>query len=263
MSLSARLDSAAYGSTNGTFLVMQNHSLSGQSIHGSTSQENSVIDYSVPGNRLREGPGYIEIVPKTPGEIFGEQILRPLLDMTYDWSLYSLKVLQTGFHCFENIFSRTLNILPGSEAQVIKSPVSQLIPLQKSEEAIIDPVSSSASDYSRSLELINREFPGFIDQNSIAPEISPYKCRFDKAIRHLRDCKQPNSSQREELKKVYDDLQNAADADALAICYRQMLELLDEIAMNGDSYFIDLLHPLPKVLITLLEKGRREYTQDE
>ncbi len=77
----------------------------------------SMIDYSVPGSRLREGPGYIEIIPKTPGEVIGERVLRPMLDATYDWSLYTLEVLKGGFRFFDAAFSRAINFLPGVGAQ--------------------------------------------------------------------------------------------------------------------------------------------------
>ena len=59
-----------------------------------SKKSTSVINYSIPGNRLRERmDGSIEIVSKTPGEVVGEYLIRPILDKTYDLSTYTWQIL--------------------------------------------------------------------------------------------------------------------------------------------------------------------------
>jgi hypothetical protein len=77
----------------------------------------SSIDYSVKGNRLHKNrDGSLEVIPKTPFEIFGERIIRPLIDTTYDFSSRTFQVLKSGFSFLDNIFSRTLIFLPVAKA---------------------------------------------------------------------------------------------------------------------------------------------------
>ncbi len=73
-------------------------------------------------NRLYENTnGTLEIMPKTPAEVFGERVLRPLIDQTYSLSMYAFQTVQDGFLAFEAIFSRAMNVLPTANAQ----PVSE------------------------------------------------------------------------------------------------------------------------------------------
>ncbi|MBA3720990.1 MAG: hypothetical protein H0W88_01145 [Parachlamydiaceae bacterium] len=73
------------------------------------------VDYGVSGNRLYKCmDGSLRIATKTPCEVAGERILRPLLDKTIDWSSYTLKVLKRGLSLVDNILS--LNFLPVADA---------------------------------------------------------------------------------------------------------------------------------------------------
>lgn len=83
----------------------------------SGQHKDSIIDYSVPSNRLHKHiDGSIELEQKTLFEVVGERIVRPLLDKACDLSNRSFRVLKMGFSLIDTIFSKALSILPLVEA---------------------------------------------------------------------------------------------------------------------------------------------------
>ena len=87
---------------------------------------NSLVDSSVRGNRLYEDwNGSIEIVPKTPSEVFGERVLKPFTDTGYVVTSYVYKALSTGFS-YLNQFANSINFIPGAEAAPTSSQLTQL-----------------------------------------------------------------------------------------------------------------------------------------
>lgn len=90
--------------------------------HGSRS----LVDCTVPGSRLVQNPnGTVEVMPKTPAEIAGERMLRPLIDKTSSLFRYSFDLLKTGFNKFDALATRIVSFLPGAEA---KSDTSSVMP---------------------------------------------------------------------------------------------------------------------------------------
>ncbi len=79
------------------------------------------IDYSIPGNRLhRRIDGTLEVMPKPPGVVLGELVLRPLIDTTYQIATQTFKFVKDSFLCVDHVLSRGLNFLPGAAANPIK-----------------------------------------------------------------------------------------------------------------------------------------------
>lgn len=88
--------------------------------------ENSTIDPSVKGNRLRTRlDGSLEVVPKSPAEVLGERVVRPLLDTTYNVSVSTFQAMKGGWRGLNNFLSKNFNLLPGAEAQPQPEPQAQ------------------------------------------------------------------------------------------------------------------------------------------
>ncbi|EDV20613.1 hypothetical protein TrispH2_007243 [Trichoplax sp. H2] len=71
----------------------------------------------IPGSRLiKKYNGTIELLPKTPGEIIGEQIVRPVLDATLSVAKSTLNILTQGFNLLDRGMSKMFQILPAAQA---------------------------------------------------------------------------------------------------------------------------------------------------
>ena len=81
----------------------------------------SVIDYSKPGNGLYERTdGSIGVIPKSPAEVLGEQILRPVIDKTVSLGKNSFELIKQGFYKADKITTKIFNIIPGAQAKNIR-----------------------------------------------------------------------------------------------------------------------------------------------
>jgi hypothetical protein len=122
-----------YGNSSVPSLHLEESSVSlAGTIQSSKLDKEPDIDYSVRGNRLhRRIDGSLEVIAKTPCEVIGERVIRPLLDTTYDLSIRSVKVLKRVFSSFDNVLSRTLNFLPGAEATSLSNQESPPTELEK------------------------------------------------------------------------------------------------------------------------------------
>ena len=78
-----------------------------------------IIDPSNSGNRLIENlNGTIGIVPKSPAEVFGEKVFRPLIDHTVSFGEKMITFLKNGGSYFDQTFTKMAQILPGASASV-------------------------------------------------------------------------------------------------------------------------------------------------
>ncbi len=103
---------STYGTTN-TFFSQCGMAIAA----GANGQNSSFIDHSVSGNRLYEhSDGTLEVIPKSPAEVIGERVLRPMIDKIYNFSIYTFQCTQSGFSALDAVFSRILNILPTAYA---------------------------------------------------------------------------------------------------------------------------------------------------
>ena len=81
----------------------------------------SAIDYSVPGNRLiQHADGSIELPQKTPAELFGEQILRPMIDLSVATCRFGFNALSYGFSSINRVLTQAFNFIPGAEARSLR-----------------------------------------------------------------------------------------------------------------------------------------------
>ena len=83
-------------------------------VQSSVDQESDFIDYSIPENRLIQRGRTCEVIPKSPAYVFGEKVIRPIIDGTkYIWDKLSLVASKTD-HLFRFSF------IPGAYAQEIE-----------------------------------------------------------------------------------------------------------------------------------------------
>lgn len=69
-------------------------------------------------NRLYQHPdGSFEVIAKTPAEVFGERVLRPLIDITYSGVVRAFQILKAGCLGVDAVFSRVINVLPTAYAE--------------------------------------------------------------------------------------------------------------------------------------------------
>lgn len=78
------------------------------------------------GNRLvRHENGSLETIPKTPAEIVGERLIRPLIDTAFDLSTRSFSIIKSGLSFVNNFLSKACAFLPTAEASPVPSKQEQ------------------------------------------------------------------------------------------------------------------------------------------
>ncbi|MBA3720991.1 MAG: hypothetical protein H0W88_01150 [Parachlamydiaceae bacterium] len=257
----------------------------------------SLIDYSVKGTRLiRQKDDSLKIIPKTPCEVIGERILRPLLDSTYQISNRTFRFLKYSFSFVDNILSRTLNILPVAEAashtheqpipnqeiidDEIDTPLARNSPrcaplraLQTAQETVRQKQSTGAP----TVLSISSSTHGDDNSDISSPEKSieylrkymgpipdpEHYCSAEESISKIKDIKKPTQEQKIALEEAYRQLLKGANQDNLLTCKKKIMELFSEIGSDSHSYSIDALHPLPHLLTILLNKSGSGYTYEE
>jgi len=232
------------------------------------SRNRSMVDYSVAGNRLQERAGYIELVPKTPGEIFGEQVLRPLFDAAYNSSIYTLSVLKNGFQRLDSIFARALRFPPGAGAasQLVVLP-GQSFQRESSSKTPCDEESLCGSG--KDLEGAEKEHQSFEARPSALPTPSPKllisrtSCPMENYIDFIGDVEQliisPN---RKALRRTFEQLNYAACKRKLANCHQNLMELVYAIDANSLDYPVGTLRPLPEFLALVVQVGKEIYNHE-
>jgi hypothetical protein len=101
----------------------------------------------------------------------------------------------------------------------------------------------------------------YIERMLGLPIASPEKyCLAEESILLIKNTKKPDPEQMEGLKKAYDQLLKLANEDVLAPCNLMLMELFDGFCSDSHNYFIDVLHPLPELLTSLLSKSSTGYT---
>ncbi len=249
------------------------------------------IDYSLPGNRLHKRiDGTLEVMPKPPGVVLGEWVLRPMIDVTYSLSMQTFQIIKSGLFSIGNILSSPINIFPGAQA----SSTGEASPTSDNAESVLCPAlrvivnakknagtdSSSSpklSDGAKNPKKIVDDDLSQDDADFSSPEdaqkylearmgkvLSPKSnCLAENEITHIKDIKQPRLEQKEILKKAYALIQLLAREDQLVLCNQRVLELLSTIDADSHSYSIDALHPLPELLSSLLNMKGGAYTSKD
>lgn len=84
------------------------------------SDSENLIDYSVPGNRLRYvGKGSVSLVPFTPVEVICNIAIRPMLDCASSILSRSWGVLKRSASGIDRAFTRTISFLPTASANPV------------------------------------------------------------------------------------------------------------------------------------------------
>jgi len=104
--------------------------------------------------RLRENPdGSCEVIPKSPAFVFGEKVLRPMIDKVYNFSLYAFQWMKSGCSALDSLLTRVVNFLPMARAAEISQKSAYERCLEQPVNALVD-VASAA---------VQKNNPGLID----------------------------------------------------------------------------------------------------
>ena len=79
-------------------------------------------------------------------------------------------------------------------------------------------------------------------------------------IHRIRNFHRIDPSQKEEFHQIYRKLQDYAKEDALAECQHDLMDLIDEVKSTPDGYTFDVLRPLSKLIMLLMEHSADDYT---
>ncbi len=86
-----------------------------------------LIAFSAGENRLYEtATGSLEVLPKSPAEVFGERVLRPLIDHTWSLSVQAFEAARDTVYAADALFSRAINFLPCAEASSVETRKTRL-----------------------------------------------------------------------------------------------------------------------------------------
>lgn len=225
------------------------------------------------GNRLYEHPnGSIEVLPKDPAFVFGETVIRPLIDGTYSLSIRTFRIIDA-------ILSRVVNLIPVARAATV---VVQPRPNQECAAGrvfakamenhrenqnllprptmIVDGGANVVQPGSRKHFENSEEGLAYLKQELGTFEELEIFCKADEAIQLIQDFKEPSGNQKEKLQEAYTSLQKLADTDALKNCERRIMELLDQLNSDINHYSIIALDPLPDFISSLLNNSQQDYT---
>ena len=98
-----------------------------QSYYQTNPKNRSVIDHSVPGNRLVEHiDGALQVIPKTPAELAGEFILRPAIDLTWRALKGTFLVLSGSANSVDRAVQPLFNFPPGAKAVSINDEIGRI-----------------------------------------------------------------------------------------------------------------------------------------
>lgn len=242
------------------------------------------VDSRMITNRLcRYQNGSLAIIQKTPAEVAGERILRPILNVSYQLSIHTFRVLKNGFSYFDNIFN-SLTFLTYAEAAEIpnhnsdmgeisvETPKYNCAPLRALQSAIEKSKSQSQAlpsshfvslpdSHSTSVVTQDRsQAQAYIEARMGLISVSKSRCFSEEFLDLIKGKKNPDFSEKQELLQAYTFLKASADSDSLFLCREKIIELLDEIEKEAKSFSLNTLNPLPYVLEGLLRYSREGYT---
>jgi len=246
---------------------------------------------------LRDKPIFVH--SKSPAEVFGERIIRPLVSATVDLSGHTWRVVKKGFLFLDRCLSGIMHPLPGAEASLTcrnESLDEESIPLTCiNPNKICTPLrtfwkvanqyhgrlsqlpnpysnlkllpSSGVSSVGVSLDIdVKRKENAqrYIEHKTRkpAPKIE-HHCLGQDSIQHIREIKNPTPGQKVLLKDAYAELERLANADALAPCNQKLAELFHHVVKEYKQYSISALHPMPELLATLLNWSGASHTFNE
>lgn len=216
-------------------------------------------------NRLYQRPdGSFEVLAKTPAEVVGERVIRPLIDATYSLTVRTFHFIKGGLSFLDTALSKTLQFLPVASASSIPElklgsncPSLQALAnaQAKAKAAPQLPVAKVRESF-----LTAQEAKAYLE-GRLGPIAAPQSyCRAENLFKRIQELKVPVVSQKKELEQAYHELQQLVDQDALLHCEARVLELLTEFSLHLDRYSLSALQPLPAFLSSLLNGSGADYT---
>ena len=132
----------------------------------SPSNPNSLVDYSVNDNRLKQhADGSIELIPKTVGEVLGESLLRPLINSVSYVGNKGISFLKEGTIRLDAAIGKVFHVFPGASAQLISPTtnanyhcydfVTYYVNLSAEQQADFKKINPSFADYYAEAQLIS------------------------------------------------------------------------------------------------------------
>ncbi len=225
-------------------------------------------------NRLiQHSNGSFEVLAKTPAEVFGERVVRPLLDTACTLATRSIQVLKSNFFWFDGAFSKIFELLPLAEAKEVDNtevavPAYSCPSLQALANAHARAKENQLENKQRSIVLrpasevfySSDEAKAYLEARMGPIEIPHTNCLAEKPIRLIINRKAPTALQKTDLKRAYSELQTLLDQDALRFCEPHIMELLSEFTTNLQQYSLSALDLLPNVLFSLLQHSGMDHT---
>lgn len=262
------------------------------SIFNSTAAFGGVVHYhalhnSLPHkNRLYQRPdGSFEVMPKSPAEVVGERVIRPLLDVTYSLSVRTFQLIKSGFSFLDTALTKTLQFLPQASASSVfhvpakelakrddkafpQYPCPSLQALSNAQAKARQNHKDKESVHDKDVKVLKpknaflsaQEARAYLEER-IGPVATPQTyCQVENLFKMLRELKVPTMVQKKELEHAYAELQLLIDQDALLHCEQRVIELLSEFSLHIHKYSLGALEPLPKLLSSLLNGSGMDYT---
>ncbi len=88
----------------------------------------------VGGRLYRHVNGSFEVIPKSPAEVFGERVLRPLIDKTCSLTSSVFQLVKRGVFAFDGMLSRSLQILPVANGESRSEEISNTLHAKRGRE---------------------------------------------------------------------------------------------------------------------------------
>lgn len=226
-------------------------------------------------NRLYQRPdGSFEVLPKSPAEVVGERVIRPLIDATYSLSVRTFQLIKSGFSFLDTALTKTLQFLPVASASSVlyapsentkvslDSPCPSLQALSNAQAKARQNHrgKDAAAIKTKTAFLTAEEARAYLEER-IGPVATPQTyCQVENLFKLLKELKVPTMVQKKELERAYDELQLLVDQDALLHCEQRVIEMLTEFNVHIHQYSLFALEPLPKLLSSLLNGSGMDYT---
>lgn len=218
-----------------------------------------------------------EVRAKTPAEVFGERVLRPVVDAAYSFTTRSVQVLKSNFLSFDSALTKMMQLFPVAQASEVANnkatnPTGQTSydcpSLQALANAHAKVTQHQIDTSQRALVIQQSQEPfktpdeaiAYLEARMGAIEIPHTHCLAEKSIRLIIKRKTPNSLQKSDLKHAYNELLSLLSQDALKFCEPLIMELLNEFSTNLQQYSLSALDLLPNVLFSLLQHSGKDQT---
>ena len=174
----------------------------------------SVLVHSSSNRLYQHADGSLEVIPKTPAEVLGERVLRPLIDLTYDGAVRVFGIIKAGCAKIDAVFSRALQILPVAYAET--APVAEPSSLELCVEGNLVEVyritaAGVAKNDPQMLEAAHKLYGPFFQQCFSDDTYTKMRAEHDKNIEYHN----------KQVKVLEDKLDKCEQANQGSSCYKR------------------------------------------